>query len=409
MSLRRIVFWLLPLAVPVLVIQCRTRGTPTAGAQQAPAADAPRAVEGTVLRPRPGAGDTTDLVPVRGAWVTLHRVGRDSAGPLDSVRTDGAGRYRFQWRPFGAADAIYFTSVTWGGIAYFTAPLRDARTAADGSITVFDTTSASFPLTVRGRHLIVGAIDSTDHRTVIEVYELSNDSLHTLVVADGDAPAPTWSAAVPSAARDVRSGDGDIPPDAFAFQDGRVSVFTPFAPGLKQVVFSYQLPATSFPAAFTVDRDVVVFEVLLEDPRGAVFADGFTAVDPVTLEGRNFRRFLAQDVREATTLTIELPRPAVAGTNLFIAALLGLLGLAMVLMLMRAMGRRDRPSPEAVVTLRPPEVPTEERLAQEIAALDAAFARQIEPSEAVRQAYQQRRAELRDALADVLAGAGRGR
>jgi hypothetical protein len=129
----------------------------------------------------------------------------------------------------------------------------------------------------------------------------------------------------------------------------------------------------------------------------------------VTLEGRNFRRFLAQDVREATTLTIELPRPAVAGTNLFIAALLGLLGLAMVLMLMRAMGRRDRPSPEAVVTLRPPEVPTEERLAQEIAALDAAFARQIEPSEAVRQAYQQRRAELRDALADVLAGAGRGR
>jgi hypothetical protein len=60
----------------------------------------------------------------------------------------------------------------------------------------------------------------------------------------------------------------------------------------------------------------------------------------------------------------------------------------------------------ALPTLRPqePEIPIADRLAQEIAALDATFARQESPSEAVRLAYEQRRAELKTALSQALAG-----
>jgi hypothetical protein len=50
-----------------------------------------------------------------------------------------------------------------------------------------------------------------------------------------------------------------------------------------------------------------------------------------------------------------------------------------------------------------------ERLAQEVAALDATYARVKAPSDSVTRAYQQRRAELKTALAeamtDVLASA----
>ena len=75
--------------------------------------------------------------PAAGTWVTLHRVGKDTAGPIDSVRTDGQGHYRFRWTPFGTADGVYFASTTWGGIAYFTPPLKnvDAR-GDDAEITV---------------------------------------------------------------------------------------------------------------------------------------------------------------------------------------------------------------------------------------------------------------------------------
>ena len=62
---------------------------------------------------------------------------------------------------------------------------------------------------------------------------------------------------------------------------------------------------------------------------------------------------------------------------------------------------------ERVVALAAPEAPPlPDRLAQEVAALDARFAREADPSETVRRAYERRRAELTAALAEALGQAG---
>ena len=76
----------------------------------------------------------------------------------------------------------------------------------------------------------------------------------------------------------------------------------------------------------------------------------------------------------------------------------------------RAAARAAPAGPVRPVTaaLRPDVLPAD-RLAQEIAALDALFAQQQAPSDDVRRAYEQRRGELRDALAAALAGSGVGR
>ena len=58
---------------------------------------------------------------------------------------------------------------------------------------------------------------------------------------------------------------------------------------------------------------------------------------------------------------------------------------------------------------RAPDAPLHERLAQEISALDATFAKHEAPSESMRHAYESRRAELKEALADALASAGSAR
>ncbi|HYW33345.1 MAG TPA: hypothetical protein VE869_17715 [Gemmatimonas sp.] len=370
-----------------------------------------RSVQGRVLHPDRENGDTLGMAVTPNAWVTLHRVGKDDAGPIDSVRTDPTGTYRFKWTPRGAVDAVYFASVTWDGIAYFTPPLRAAvTTGGDAEITVFDTTSVAFPLSVRGRHLIVSAADSTDQRTVIEVFELSNDSVRALVSGDGDAAAPTWSVAVPMAAKDARVSEGDIAPDAFAFTNGRVSVYAPIAPGLKQISFSYKIPASSFPLSFNAERGAVVFEVLLEESQGTVTADGFTAVAPVTLEGRIFKRFLAQDLKADTRVLVELSTTRMPGRNLYIAALLAAVGFLMLLALSRAVQRRTPVTSTGALAARrgavggrAAQAPMHERLAQEIAALDATYGAIAEPSPSVRNAYDRRRAELVDALSDALA------
>ena len=346
--------------------------------------------------------------PAAHTWVTLHRVGKDSAGPVDSVRSDAGGRYRLTWRPFGARDAVYFAAVKWGGIAYFTAPLRSAVAQADeAEITVFDTTSRMFPLAIKGRHLIVGVPDSNQARTIIEVFELSNDSLHTLVASPTKPTVPTWRVTIPRAAEDVRITQGEVAPDAFTHETGTVSIFAPIAPGLKQVAFTYRLPAVSFPINIRAEQGAVVFEVLIEEERGVARGNGFTAVESVTIENRRFRRFLSQDVKKGGTVTLELPVTKAPGKGLYVAAVLAAVGFLALLVLTRVVQRRPNRAPNAaaVTTTRIPDAPLSARLAHEIAALDETFARITSPSGSVRVAYDARRAELKLALADALADA----
>lgn len=371
-----------------------------------------RTVAGRVRRPVASGGDSTGMGAAANVWVTLHRVGKDTAGPIDSVRSDAKGGYRFRYKPFGTGDAVYFASTTYGGIAYFTAPLKSVNATADETeITVFDTTSKTFPMAVKGRHLIVSKVDSSNMRTVVEVFELSNDSLVTLVASESPNAAPTWSVAIPAAAKDVRANEGEISPDAFAAQNGRVSVFAPIAPGVKQVAFSYKVPDSSFPLRVRAEAGAVVFEVLVEEAQGKVQGQGFTAVDPVNLEGRNFRRFLSQDVKPDAELVVDVPAGGGNGRNLYIAGLLVAVGFLMMLALTRSMQRAASKRSNALPTLRPrdPDAPLADRLAQEIAALDATYARQENPSPAVQSAYEARRAELKAALAEALAEVAVGR
>ncbi len=98
----------------------------------------PRSVQGRIVRP----GEKGPIT-VPGVWVVLHRVGADRQGPLDSVRSSAAGSYALRYTPSGRNDALYFVSVRYAGIAYFSSPLRSAVVRGEeGEITVYDTTSA---------------------------------------------------------------------------------------------------------------------------------------------------------------------------------------------------------------------------------------------------------------------------
>jgi hypothetical protein len=349
------------------------------------------------------------VVSVPDIMVTLHRVATSLAGPLDSMRTDAQGRYQFRYLPSGGPEAVYFVSATYGGIAYFTNPLRElVTTGADAEIAVFDTTSVAFPLTVRGRHLIIGSLDSAQERTIVEIFELSNDSTRTIVAPDTPDAKPTWSFPVPAGARDVKAGQGDLPADAFVQAAGRVSLYAALAPGLKQLSVSYKLAESAFPLDLAIDQGAVVLEVLLEEPDATVQGGNLVAVEPVGLEGRQFLRYLAQDVRPGAIITVDTPSTGLGGRGLYVTVLLGAIGLLMLITLFRAAQRNQRPAgtvPPRLATLAV-EVPTPERLAREIADLDAAFAAQVAPSESVRLAYERRRAELADTLRAELAAGG---
>lgn len=281
------------------------------------------------------------MLPVPNVMVMLHRVGSDRAGPLDSMRADEKGHYQFRFVRSGDQRAIYFVSASYGGVAYFTPPLAHATVKGEeAEIAVFDTTSGPVPISSRGHHVIVSAVDANGMRSVTEVYELANDSSVTRVAspANGDE---VWSAAVPSQATEFQVSQGDIPSQAVRFERGKARVFAPIAPGLKQLAFNYSIPASAFPLSIPIVRDTQILEVLIEDEKGTVTGAKLSEKPPVALERRSFRRFLADDVPANSVSVIDLP--AAAGTRnidpRYMIALTALIGAAMVFALARALRR----------------------------------------------------------------------
>ena len=337
------------------------------------------------------------MVTVPGAWVTLHRVSPDSSGPVDSVRTDRSGRYAVRYTPQGN-DAVYFASSSYAGVAYFTAPLppRDA-TGDDGEITVFDTTSLPVTLHTQGRHLVVSASGVDGRRTLVEVFQLSNDTTVTAVAgARGHA---TWTAPVPPNATNFQVGQSDINSNAVQFRDGRVLVYSAFSPGMRQLAFSYSIPGDDFPLTIPVAEPVGVFEVLLEDPGASATGGGLIEQQPVALEGRSFRRYLGQDLKSGSSVVITLGAPTVPRTTRLMLFPVVAAAAVMVVALAVALTRR-RP---VRVVVREEPIEDAAHIARDIAEMDDAFERTPSPTDDERAAYQQRRAELKTRLESALA------
>lgn len=356
-----------------------------AGAQQPS-----RTVTGRVIKPR--TSTTTAGVP--GAWVVLHRVGTDRAGPLDSVRTGADGGFRMRYAPSGDTAAVYFVSTSRGGVAYFTAALREAAVGGGAAdMLVYDTTSAPIPIRVMGRHIIVTAPDSTkpDTRTIVEIYEIGNDSTVTRIAGAGW----TFDAPLPGGVERITAGDGDVSGEAIALVNGRVQITAPLAPGVKQFSFHYELPVRAEMIGFRVESPVPALEVLLEDPRGSATGAGLIEVSPVSVDGRPLKRFLSADLADTASFVLTVPGPDGSGLRLMLivtavgAALLLGLGLAFLRKGPAAFARNRNVSPE--------------NLALEIAALDAAYERLASPSEAQRAEHHVARMQLKGRLSAALA------
>lgn len=349
-----------------------------------------RSVRGRVVR-----GGEATVRPLAGAWVALHRVGTDRAGPLDSVRTDAAGRYAFRYRTSGDPKALYFASSTYGGIAYFTSPLRTRNVSGeDAELVAYDTTSAPVTIRVRARHVVVSAPDTAGRRTVVEIFELSNDSSVTRV-ARADTGA-VWKSVLLDGARDARVGQSDFSPEAVRFAGGRVRIFAPFAPGLKQLSFSYTVPADAKELSVLVAAPADVMEVLVEDPFGGAEGGGLVAAGPTTVSGRSFARFLGKDVSANAVVRVRVPsRGPVSDNQVRVLIIVAALGAALLVGLARAMMRRPAPAPAGssdVASLR-----------AQLAALDVSYANLEHPTADQRADHWQKRAHLSQQLTDALA------
>ena len=352
-----------------------------------------RVAEGQVLRAVAGG----DAVAVGGQWVVLHRVGADRAGPLDSARTGAGGRFRFRYAASGAPDALYFVSATYGGIAYFSPPLRSSVVrGGDADIMVYDTTNDTTALRTQGRHVVV-SLPRGNKREIAEIFEIENQGPRTVVARDS---IPVWTTTLPADAEGMAVAPGDVSAATVAFRPGRAELYAPLSPGIRQLVLTYSLPAKSFPVSIPLQRATSVIEVLMEDPRGEVVGSGLSEVAPATIEGRTFRRFIAQDATASAVVRVNAPAPArenAATLRALLLVLAALMAGALVVWALR------RPRAESRGPRAASGEPTDaSRLIAEIAALDARQERSGKTADD-EASYARARAELKARLADALA------
>ena len=307
------------------------------------------------------------------------------------------GRYDLTYRRAGGDSTVHFVSASYAGITYFTAPLpAESLGAGEADLVVYDTTSRGVALDLRGRHLVLGARDSSRRHPMVEVFEIANDSAVTLV-ARGDAPA--WRIRLPERAQGGAVAGGDVSPQAVRFEDGELRVFAPFAPGVKQISIAYSIPAAAFPVTIPVRDTIALLEVLVEEREGTVDGALLAQTDSVNIDGRVFRRWVSRGAPSGAVVRLGVPAPPTDSRTVYVVGILLALGTLMLLALGRSV-RRPTPVPLGWNGARGPDA---EELARRIAALDAAFQRRRAPTDVERQEYERQRGGLKAQLADALA------
>lgn len=328
--------------------------------------------------------------------VLLHRIGRDTQGPIDTTRTDRAGRFTFR---VARADtlAIYTTSTDFGGIGYFGEPVQPARGApAPQLLAVYDTTSGGAALGIGLRHVIVARPDAEGNRRVLDIVQIANKSTSTRI--SRDSLTPTWAMTVPPALANPVLGQSDVPPNTVTFDSLRLLVMAPIEPGTRQVAVSYTLPGRPRRFVIPVDQPTERVELLIEDSTASV--EGMEAAEPIDLDGRAFRRFGLDSLRAGRELVVEFGGGPGTGRTLMWVAI-AIAGIGLLYGLRLATVRRAAPVSEAATAA--PATAGRDALLAQIVALDERYeGRQADVGADEWDAYQKKRALLKQELARLV-------
>jgi len=322
----------------------------------------------------------TDTLPVVRALVVLHRIGRAQQGPVDTTLTDTRGQFRFRY----ATDttAVFLISAGFAGIEYFSTALQGTAATPDSGLILFVAdTSAAAPVQVASRHIVISKPDKSGLRPALEIVVLQNGGTTTRVA--GDSAHPVWRARLPTGAVGAQAGNGDYSPEALLFRGDSVLLFAPVAPGDKQLIYTYSLPANPGRVRVPMLDSVAVLNLLLEEQEVPVRGAGLTRAGPQTIENRTFEQWNG---------------PAPAGAVLEIGfggglsrwllpALVSLVALVLAFVTIRTLRRRRSAQPE---------IPVLDQLAH----LDARFAgKQADTPAEEWTRYQEERAALKARLA----------
>jgi hypothetical protein len=266
-----------------------------------------------------------DSAPVVGVRVVLHRVGRNTQGPIDSTRSDNRGRFRFVYRP--DTSAFYIASGRYAGIEYFSEPLPTNPRPAVSEIrlVVYDTSSTAY-VDLEARHLVLTRPGEDGSRSLLDLVVLRNPGRFTRVAPD--TVQGTWKVPLPRGTIGLQVREGDVSSQALTRTGDSLTIGAALAPGEKQLTLEYQVPSDRAAIELPLGQPGLPLNVLIEEPGVKVSGPGLVPTDSQIVQNRAFRRWTG-NVSAVGVLRIVLPGNRAAPAWLLVA-LVGSLAMALV-------------------------------------------------------------------------------
>ncbi len=298
---------------------------------------------------------------------------------------------------------VYLVTLTYGGVLYSSDPIHMTDVVSGQpvaiEIPIADTTTDSSLLMIDRMHIFFDFPTDTQTLQVVELYIIDNPTDRVMVSPDGQTPVVSYE--LPEGALNLAFQDGQIG-ERFVLTETGFGDNEPIPPGAGfQVLFAYELPYTN-KAKFDLPISLPVQAAVVMVPEGLKLkSDQLISSGPTTMQGMSIEVFTASNLSGGTALSLNLSgRPGMGTTsgteNNWIALVIGGVALAAALggagwFILR---RRTEPlADEAYQEVLSKESP--EDVIDAIIALDDLY----QAGKLPREAYEQRRAELKARLA----------
>lgn len=372
------------------------------------------AIAATALLALPATGDAATTGTIRGQVVNqttgdpepgvelILTTGTDTgeSETVDTIRSDARGRYRFSGLETGE-DRFYALDARHQGGLFAGRPISlpsdtTRPPVVDSTMKVWDTTSDPAVIAIQRDDLF--AVTNGDALGVIESVTVVNTGDLAYIgrgreMVGGDASGVSLAFALPDGARDINVFDSDLDMPEIVSVDQGFGTTVAFPPGETRTTFSYSVPGTggsfdlSRPALYpTLELSIYAAPPLDIESNRLVRGEG------VTLEGKRYERWTAEDSLEAGDPLQALAIARAEASSVPLVATLAGLALAgfAITLVARARGTRRKPVP----------VSDRDSLLAQVAELDLDHASgKVDGSE-----YEKRRAAL---IARIKAGSDR--
>jgi hypothetical protein len=264
---------------------------------------------------------TRSGAPAPGLEVELHRVTRNTRGPVAKVSTGPGGAFSIPLPPVQdtAGFTVFFATAVADGVRYFGPVVHGGAGDTNYRIEVFDTTTSratvdSVRVTRRDVVMIPGSEGGWE---VAELVRVDNRARRTLVP---DATRPLFGIAIPKGSTAFEAGDGgdgsgspqagvrQAPGEIVRVGD-RVWVAAPLVPGERDFIFRYRLPARPQQATLPVEHATDSVNVYVKQPSPDMEVVGLGDSRPFAVEGEQFLLFSGAGMRAGSRVGLDWRGP----------------------------------------------------------------------------------------------------